>query len=232
MDDWYYNEFRQSGIDFENESEVAEYDEKYRNNRNLDNEAKYIIELLELNNNSIVFEIGTGTGELAIRLSKLCKHINACDISKTMVNHAFKKAINEKIINITFSHSGFLNFEIIPNYFDAIITQLALHHLPDFWKSVAINRMVKTLKPGGKLFLLDSLFSFECASYEEVINRNIEQAKNKMGLRIANEIAVNIKDEYPTYNWIIEGLFIKNGLKIIRKTRHTELMSSYLCIKV
>ena len=39
---WTYNEFRQTGLDFGSEEEVRQYDEKFRNIRNFKAEAEFI----------------------------------------------------------------------------------------------------------------------------------------------------------------------------------------------
>lgn len=231
MQEWYYNEFKQTGINFENEEEVKQYDEKYKITRNLDMESEMISNAIDLKSDSVILEIGTGTGEMAIRLSKLCKKVYACDVSKPMLDYAGKKAKNLGIENIEFIHAGFCNFEIKPEYFDAVVTQLALHHLPDFWKSVALNRIYSSLKKGGRFFLLDSILSFDVSEYNEVIKNVIDFAEKKMGKRIASEIIVNIRDEFPTYDWIIENHIQKSGLTILNKTKYTDIMASYLCIK-
>jgi putative AdoMet-dependent methyltransferase len=146
MENWYYDEFKQIGINFETEDEVIQYDEKYKTIRNLDYEMEGISKAVGLHPDSIILEIGTGTGEIALRLSEFCKKIYACDVSRTMLDYASKKADNDGIDNIVFIHSGFLSYNIEPETCDAVITQLALHHLPDFWKSVALQRISKSLK--------------------------------------------------------------------------------------
>lgn len=231
MKDWYYNEFKQTGVDFGSEEEVRQYDEKYKKIRNLDLEAEAIIRALGLNEGSVVLEIGTGTGELAVRLAKYCKKVFACDVSSAMLEYALGKASDSGLDNIEFIHCGFLNYEIRQGFFDAVITQLALHHLPDFWKSVALLRIRDSLKTGGKLFLLDSILSFDVPKYEESISSVIEFAGKMAGGKVASEIAVNIRDEFPTYDWIIEGLIEKSGMKVVGKTKYTDVMSALVCVR-
>jgi hypothetical protein len=54
-----------------------------------------------------------------------------------MLGHARKKAAFRGIANIDFLQGGFLTYQHKGAPLDAIINQLALHHLPDFWKQVA-----------------------------------------------------------------------------------------------
>jgi ubiquinone/menaquinone biosynthesis C-methylase UbiE len=231
MKEWYYNEFSQTGINFESDEEVRQYDEKYKSTRNLDAEAENIAKETGLRPDSIILEIGTGTGELAIGLSGRCGKVYACDVSEKMLAFASKKAEQMNINNIEFLHSGFLNLKFGKATFDAVITQLSLHHLPDFWKSAAIHNISELVKPGGKFYLLDSMFSFETGEYENSISGIINFAKEKFGDKIANEIIVNIRDEYPTYGWIIEGMLQRSGFKIETIINYTNIMSVFISTK-
>ena len=56
---------------------------------------------------------------------------------------------------IEFHHQGFLTYEHASGTADAIATSFALHHLPDFWKGVAVQRMAAMLRPGGRMYLYD-----------------------------------------------------------------------------
>lgn len=75
----------------------------------------------------------------------------------------------------------------------------ALHHLPDFWKQVAIGRMASWLKPGAYLVLRDIIFSFDPASYREAIEHWINQL-------VARDFEAHVREEYSTYAWIIDGM--------------------------
>lgn len=232
MKEWYYNEFKQVGVDFTSEEEVRAYDEKYKSVRNLDDEAGFIAQSIKLNAESVILELGTGTGELATRLAKKCAKVVACDVSKPMLKYAAIKAHNLNIGNIEFINAGFINNSFQPETFDAVISQLALHHLPDFWKFVAIFNISKWLKKDGIFFLLDSMFSFSPESFDNSISGVIEFARSKMGNKIADEIIINIRDEYPTYDWIIENHLINNGFRIANKIKYTDIMSLFISEKV
>lgn len=231
MKEWYYNEFKQVGINFNNEEEAAVYDEKYKASRDFDKEVSYITSSIGLKPEHTVFEIGTGTGEIAVRLAKLCDKVIAADVSETMIYYARKKAEAQAVKNIEFKHSGFLNIDLQPESVDAVVSQIALHHLTDFWKSVAICNVSKVLKKGGKFFLTDAVFAFNISEYDEAITKQLQQFKNFVGDKIVNEFVINIRDEYPTYDWVIENMLIKTGFSIDRIDRHNILMSTLICTK-
>jgi putative AdoMet-dependent methyltransferase len=231
MEPWYYDESRQVGVDFSSESEVREYDTKYRALRNFDQEAEFIAESVKLNPASVIIEFGTGTGEHAVRLARRCSEITACDVSRAMLEYSKKKARRLGIKNISFINAGFLNRELPSEKYDAVISQLALHHLPEFWKSVAVDNIRRILKPGGTFYLLDSILSFDIPAYSNKLTGVLDFARTRMGDKIAYEIIVNIRDEYPAYDWSIENLLTRCGFRIEKKIKYTDIMSLYISIK-
>lgn len=231
MEPWYYDESRQVGVDFTSEEEVLEYDKKYKSLRNIEAEVEFIIKSVNLNTDSVILEFGTGTGEHVVRLARRCRQVTTCDVSRTMLEYARKKAERLGIKNIEFINAGFLNTDLTPVSYDAVISQLALHHLPEFWKSVAINNIHRVLKPGGIFYLLDSILSFDIPCYNKAITGIIEFARNRMGDKIADEIIINIRDEFPAYDWAIENLLTKNGFRIENRIKYTDVMSLYVSVK-
>jgi tRNA A58 N-methylase Trm61 len=70
---WYYDEFKQIGIDYTNLEEVQAYDLRMRRLRNIESESASVIDLLGIKNTDLILEIGTGTGELALGFSVHCR---------------------------------------------------------------------------------------------------------------------------------------------------------------
>lgn len=231
MKDWHYNEYKQVGINFENEDEVRIYDEKFKKQRNVKQELQFIKDVLGISKEHKILEIGTGTGEFAIGLSKFCKKVIAADVSKTMLSYAEKKINALSIKNIELLHGGFLYESYLPESFDSVISSLTLHHLPDFWKLVALKNVYKILKPGGIFLLTDCILSFDMNSYDENISLFLNTVRQSAGEKIAEEITINIRDEYPTYDWVIKNMLIKAGFNILKDLKHTELISTVICEK-
>ncbi len=67
--------------------------------------------------------------------------------------YAKQKAHAMGISNIAFSQAGFLSYEHNGYPLDLIVSNLALHHLPDFWKMIALKRIYQLLKNGGTFYL-------------------------------------------------------------------------------
>jgi SAM-dependent methyltransferase len=67
--------------------------------------------------------------------------------------------------------AGFLSYEHEGDPPDAVFTRNALHHLPDFWKAIALERVARLLGPGGVLVLEDLVYSFEPGEADAAIAR-------------------------------------------------------------
>ncbi len=152
---WQYNEMTQVGVDFSDIKEIRTYDEKMQKLRDIKKENEEILGYLNASKNHIIVEFGTGTGEFAVEASQHCSKIYAIDISSSMIEFVRKKAEMKGRKNIEYHNAGFLTYEHIGEPVDGVVSQLALHHLPDFWKSIALRRIYKMLKVNGKFFLKD-----------------------------------------------------------------------------
>lgn len=75
---WQYDETVQVGVDYLNEKEVSVYDQRMQNLRDIDAETAKIKEVLALTPDSVIWEIGTGTGECALSLVSKCRQV-LCD---------------------------------------------------------------------------------------------------------------------------------------------------------
>lgn len=229
---WHYDELKQVGTDYTDISEVQSYDKRMERLRNAREEAESILNIIGPVQDKIILELGTGTGDFAIEAAKRCVKVYAVDVSRVMLEYAHQKAKREGIDNIEFHHGGFLTYEHHGEPLDAIVSQLALHHLPDFWKMIALRRTFEILKDGGRLYIKDVVFSFDIGGgYHGFLNRWIEGVKAVAGEDIARETAMHVKDEYSTFDWVMEGLLRKAGFSIDRAEYHKGIMGTYVCIK-
>lgn len=81
---------------------VKQYDERHGQFRNINKENKDVLRLLSVQQDHVIADIGTGTGEFAIQAAKNCKKVYAIDVSKTMLEYAEKKARENNLSNIVF----------------------------------------------------------------------------------------------------------------------------------
>ncbi len=226
---WQYNEFRQVGTDYEDPKHVEAYDKRHAQFRDVDAECIGILDRLGLGPQSVVIEMGTGTGAFAIRAAHFCANVYAVDVSISMLGYARMKADKEKLSNIEFCHGGFLTYAHAGAPADALVTGMALHHLPDFWKSIALGRMNGMLKPGGKLFINDVVFEEKDAIPN--ILRWLDQLGAVGGQQLRDEVSAHVREEYSTLDWIMDGLLERSGFSIRSKEMTGGVLAKYLCVK-
>ena len=229
-DPWQYDETIQVGTDYGDPKEVSDYDERMLKLRDADAEAKDIQKALSLSTDSTVWEIGTGTGECALALAPGVKHVYATDVSPAMLECARRKAERRHISNVTFEEGGFLSGFRPDHPVYGVVTQLALHHLPDFWKSRALGAMADSLHPGGRLYLRDVVFPSTTDDYDAFFRTVIDEVRLHAGDRIALQTIQHIKTEFSTLDWILEGMIARSGLRIVEKNC-SGFLSVYVCEK-
>jgi putative AdoMet-dependent methyltransferase len=224
---WHWNEFNQVGTDYSSPAEVQAYDQRVATTRDIEGENRRAIEWLQLAPEHKLLEIGTGTGSFALEAARRCARVYACDVSAEMLSFAREKAEQDNILNIEFHSGGFLTYEHGDGPVDAVVSQMALHHLPDFWKAVALNRMAALLRDGGRLYLADVVFSFPTQQYRTFFESLVERA----GRGMQAGWQTHIRQEYSTLAWIMEGLICRAGFTIERQEYEGGFMARYLCRK-
>jgi ubiquinone/menaquinone biosynthesis C-methylase UbiE len=227
---WQYNENIQVGTDYADQKEVAAYDERMQKLRDVAAEVSHIQHALTVVPDSTIWEIGTGTGECAVALAASVKQVYASDVSPAMLNYARQKAQARGISNVRFEQGGFLSGFRPSHPVDGILTQLALHHLPDFWKSKALANISACLRPGGRLYLRDVVFPSTVEDFDAFFANVVDGVRSHGGNEIAQQTVQHIKAEFSTLDWILEGLITRSGLRIVEKDCKG-FLSVYVCEK-
>lgn len=226
-----FNEFRHVGVDYNNNNKVEIYDKEMGSFRDFEAESKNIIQHINLKADDRIIELGTGTGNFAINASRICKEVFAVDISKSMLQYAKKKADKNNVHNIHFIHAGFLSYEHTGGQVDAIVTDVALHHLPDFWKQIALCRINKMLKPGGIFYLADQIYSFPLNQYKEKLQQWIDFNGERSQMEsFRKDVEMSVKEEYSTFLWIMDQMLINAGFST-DKLEQKEFFTVYLAKK-
>ena len=229
--DWQYDETKQVGMDYSADAVANEYDTNHSVFRDYDREVESVIDALELNSDSTVLDIGCGTDPYSLRLARHCKQVYAVDVSKSMLSIAHTHAREQKLSNISFVNAGFLTYQHNGNALDAVISALALHHLPDFWKLIALKRLYAMLKPGGRFFLVDVVFCFPADDYHNGIKQWLRTMETVAGSTIMRENSIHIREEFSTWDWIMRDMLLRAGFEIRDEASPLENVKGYVCVK-
>jgi ubiquinone/menaquinone biosynthesis C-methylase UbiE len=226
---WQYDEFEQVGTDYGSKSEVEIYDSSHSEFRDMEVESLHVLYALEIKSGNVLIDFGSGTGTFAIQAAKRCDKVYAVDVSQAMIERAKAKAIQAKASNIEFHHAGFLTYEHNDHPVDAIDTTFTFHHLPDFWKGIALKRLNRMLKPGGQLYIHDVVI--EEANAIENIAAFIDKLATAGGKLLREDTERHIKEEYSTYDWVMDGLLTRSGFIIKNKHIDGGVLGTYICTK-
>jgi SAM-dependent methyltransferase len=148
---WQFDEDAHAGREHLDADYVAAYDEKSPTDWSED-----VQTLLEfgIGTASAVVDLGAGTGTFARAIAPHVARVVAVDVSEPMVEAMRARGLEAV-------RAGFLTYVHEGEPPDAVFTRNALHHLPDFWKAIALGRVAELLRPGGVLRLRDLVYSFE-----------------------------------------------------------------------
>ena len=101
-------------------------------------------------NRGSVLEIGCGVGRVARRLASSFDRVVAIDFSEGMIREAIARTDNDRIEYECAEMFEWLGHS--PGAYDCIITIATLHHVD---LRSALRSMAKSLKPGGRLLVMD-----------------------------------------------------------------------------
>ena len=224
---WHYDELRQVGVDFDSIDQVAAYDAKQGSN--LQTELT-LLARLGIVPDAVVVDLGCGTASFALAAARHGARVVAVDVSQAMLDHARRKAEAAHLSGIEFQRAGFLTFNPRPGSVDFIVSRFALHHLPDFWKQVALIRMADMLRPEGKLFLRDVSFSFPPREYERAIADWVERMPRVSGYA-REEFETHVREEHSTFAWVLEGMLGHAGFEIVESLRPAPEYAEWVCTR-
>jgi ubiquinone/menaquinone biosynthesis C-methylase UbiE len=181
-----------------------------------------LLETLGLNDQSSVIDFGAGTGQFTIVVAPKCARVIAVDVSPVMLDVLDEKVKNSELSNIEIIRSGFLTYEHIGQPVDFVYSRFALHHLPDFWKVMALKRIRSMIRKGGVFRLWDVVYSFEPKESENrleawcaTLNDHEENGWTR------SDIEEHIRDEHSTYTWLLEPMIQRCGFTI-EQTEYSE----------
>ncbi len=224
--EWQYDEYRQVGKDYSQTAEVEAYDSSHAQFRDVDAENSATLAKLGLNADASVLDIGCGTGAFAIAAAKQCRKVVGIDVSQAMLDRARS---NGPAASLEFMLAGYLDFDFPDESFDVVTSSFCLHHLPDYWKGIALARIGRCLTERGVFFLRDVVMPDEGAT--ESVSAFIERQEKLGGEFLKNDAIGHFRDEFSTYDWVMRGLIERAGFTIEKVDTMGGVVREYFCRK-
>ncbi len=118
-----------------------------------------------INQDSVVIELGSGTGNLTVRLPP-CRSLVCVDVSAEMSKIAKRKL--DGISHISYVQADILEyFDADPPPFDVAISTYVVHHLTQQERELLFDQLVQRLLPGGRALFGDLML--ESAREERIL---------------------------------------------------------------
>lgn len=209
---WLRDEVASAGRENLDVAHVERYDGK------MDACALDEIELLRasgLGASSVVVDLGTGTGQFALAVASVCGRVVAVDPSPVMLGRLRDKVSEAGADNVEVTDAGFLTYVHVGEAADVVYSRYAMHHLPDFWKAVALRRVRSMLRSGGVFRFWDVVYSFDVDEAHERIEAWCAPFGEQVDGDWARwEMEEHVRDEHSTFTWILEAMFERTGFTI------------------
>jgi SAM-dependent methyltransferase len=229
---WWLDELSSAGREHLDEQHARRYDAKE------DAQASEEIRRLQdhgvLDAAATVVDLGAGTGQFALAAAGVCRRVIAVDVSPVMLAPLTEKIEARGPPNVELVRAGFLTYAHEGAPADLVYSRYALHHLPDFWKAIALRRAADMLRPGGVLRLWDVVYGFEPAEAERRIDAWIERtmAADVEGGWTRSELAEHVRDEHSTFTWLLEPMIERAGFAIVdAQYSDDRIFARYVCAK-
>jgi ubiquinone/menaquinone biosynthesis C-methylase UbiE len=222
-----FDELARAGHEHLDPAYVAAYDRKAEFDVDAADEVR-LLRRLGIDESSTLVDLGAGTGTLALAAAKTCRRVVAVDVSPAMVAATGEKVAQAGASNVECVQAGFLSYEHRGAPADVVYSRNALHHLPDFWKAVAIQRIASMLRSGGIFRLRDIVFAFEAGEAERFVGNWLENA----GKWTRAELEEHLRDEHSTFTWLLERMLDRAGFDIVEAEYDSRrVFAHYVCVK-
>jgi ubiquinone/menaquinone biosynthesis C-methylase UbiE len=226
---WFLDELTRAGPEHLDPAYAAGYDRKTAPHFDPSDEVA-LLRNLGLDETHTLVDLGAGTGALALAAAEVCRRVVAVDVSSAMLTVATDEADRRGLDNMECVEQGFLTYEHRGEPADFVYSRNALHHLPDFWKAIALERIAGFLRPGGTLRLRDIVFSFEprdAVSAVEAWLAGAAESPTRGWTRA--ELEEHMREEHSTFTWLLEATLARTGFDIRDAEYRAGAYAAYVC---
>jgi ubiquinone/menaquinone biosynthesis C-methylase UbiE len=228
---WLFDELAHGGPEHLDTDFVAAYDRKQGHPDPAPDLA--ILREHGLDRSGTLIDFGAGTGRMALAAAPHVRRVVAVDVSPAMLEVVRERAADAELDNVECVQAGFLTYEHAGSPADAVFTRHALHHLPDFWKAIALGRIAKLLRPSGVLRLHDLIYDFLPVEAEHVLDGWLDSAaKDGRQGYTRDDLAQHIRSEFSTYRWLLEPMLMGAGFRVASADFRDRVYGAYTCVRL
>jgi SAM-dependent methyltransferase len=221
---WFPDEERHAGPEHFDPEYVAGYEAKTQ----LDLGAS--LELLRrhgLEAGTTFVDLGCGTGLLAAAAAAEARRVVGVDVSPAMLEIARGRSDA-----VEWVQAGLLTYEHEGGPPQLVHSRHALHHLPDFWKGVALARVHELLEPDGTFVLRDLVYDFEPGETRSRIEAWLAGAAPTSAAGwTRGELETHVRSEHSTFAWLLEPLLEHAGFEVVDRDVRNGIYATYVCAR-
>jgi len=113
-----------------------------------------LLELLEIQDNDILIDLGAGTGYFTIPAASLTRNkVYALDVEPQMLQYLGKRVKEQKLDNVELIEGAIERIPLAGQIADHVIDSFVLHEVEPLEKG--LQEMGRVLKPGGKVLCVE-----------------------------------------------------------------------------
>ena len=182
-----------------------------------------------------IVDLGAGTGQFALAAAESAARVVAVDVSPVMLERLRAKVERDEVGNVECVEAGFLTYEHAGEPPDLVYSRWALHHLPDFWKAIALTRVADMLRPRGILRLSDIVYRFDPNDAVAGLERWMAEPDFSGSIEsgwVRAELEEHVRDEHSTFTWLLEPMITRAGF-VIEHADYSDdgILARYTCVK-
>jgi SAM-dependent methyltransferase len=227
MERWYPDELELAGPEHLDADFVAGYDRKQQFDPTGD---VALLAELGAGPNATVVDLGAGTGTFTIAAAPAVRTVIAVDISPVMIDVLRHRVAAASAENVSVVEAGLLSYAHVGDAPTVVYCRNVLHHLPDFWKGVALQRIATLLAPNGFLVVRDIVYDFEPEEAPARIGEWLAGASDDPDVGYtAEDLVEHLRSEHCTYRSVLDSLLVSAGFRIVDARFRRSVYAEYTC---
>lgn len=160
---------------------------------------RYTIQHSAVRTGHRVLDIAGGTGDLACQFSRLVGEtgqVVLADINESMLSVGRDRLTDRGAVsNLTFTQADAQHLPFADNSFDCITIAFGLRNVTD--KDLALQSMLRVLKPGGRLLVLE---------FSKPANPLLEKVYDQYSFNVLPKLGQLIADDADSYQYLAESI--------------------------
>jgi demethylmenaquinone methyltransferase/2-methoxy-6-polyprenyl-1,4-benzoquinol methylase len=172
------------------------------------------IEMSGVRRGNKVLDIAGGTGDLAAKFSKIVGakgSVVLADINDSMLKVGRDRLVDQGIVsNVQFSQADAQSLPFPDNTFDVITIAFGLRNVTD--KDMALRSMLRVLKPGGRLLILE---------FSKPISSPLSKVYDRYSFSILPRLGKLFANDAESYQYLAESIRMHPDQKTLLEMLNT-----------